>query len=265
MNLKYLIGCILFAPTLPIMYLQGKRIKKKIPRLPEAKDPNGFCAIPGSKKTLSLISIGESTIAGVGVETHQEGFNGTFARELSRFLDVNISWRVYARSGYNASKVNERLIPKIQETNPDFILIGLGGNDAFELSGPKKWRADMSDLVRNLEGKFPEAFLLFTCMPPIKEFPAFTPLIKMTIGNLVELLGKELAELSKQHDRVFYDDRILTLRKWNDRFQISAEATDYFSDGVHPSKLAYQSWAKDMAERVVKDGGVKSFTAEKIK
>ena len=83
MNTKYLLGSILALPLLPVMYFQGKRIKASVPNLPEAKGTAGI-AVANSEHSMNLLTIGESTIAGVGVETHEEGFTGTLAKELAK-------------------------------------------------------------------------------------------------------------------------------------------------------------------------------------
>lgn len=87
--LKYIIGTICFSPFLPIMYLQGIFIKRKIPKLPAAKGTEGMINIDAAR-TLRLLILGESTMAGVGVETHEEGFAGSLAKELAQKLEANI-------------------------------------------------------------------------------------------------------------------------------------------------------------------------------
>lgn len=139
MNIKYVLGAIVSIPLLPLLYFQGKKIKKTIPKLPEAKGTTGLISVSNSTN-LQLITIGESTIAGVGVQTHKDGFTGTLATSLSQQLETSISWKVYAKSGYTAKRVTQKIIPTISEKPVDLIVIGLGGNDSFELSSPKKWR-----------------------------------------------------------------------------------------------------------------------------
>ncbi len=82
-NLKYYLGGLLIAPLLPLMYWQGKQIRKTIPQLPEATGNEGFVDF-NSEHTLNILVIGESTIAGVGVEKQEEGFSGTLANELAK-------------------------------------------------------------------------------------------------------------------------------------------------------------------------------------
>lgn len=250
MNYKYLIGASITIPLLPILYYQGKRIRSSVPRLPEAASKKGL-ASENTSRTLKMIAIGESTIAGVGVATHEEGFTGTLAKELAGKLQSNVAWTVYARSGYTARKIRERIVPQIAEDRADLIVVGLGGNDAFTLNTPARWRRDITELISALWDKFNDTPIFFTNMPPIKTFPAFTPLIKYTIGNLVEILGENLRTVSEKIDRVYYNAEKITLLEWIDRFDVKAPPSNFFSDGVHPSKLTYQTWARDFANFIL--------------
>lgn len=257
MNFIYYVGAFLSLPFLPLMRHQGEQIKKSVPILPEAENPEGHCTSKNATKTLKLITIGESTIAGVGVKTHQEGFTGSLAENLAKHLQTNISWKVYARSGYNAYKVTENILPKITEENADLIVIGLGGNDAFQLHTPKTFQDAMEKLLKTLKNKFPEAVIVLCDMPPIKDFPAFTPLIKLTIGNLVELLGNQLSILVKDYKNVYYKNEKITVKKWIKKLDVQATKADFFSDGVHPSPFAYQVWGKEMANRIAEEKEIK--------
>lgn len=245
--LKYVLLRLIIIPLLPVLYLQGKRIRKEVPSLPEAKEPEGKVII-NEKSVLNLLVVGESTVAGVGVETHQEGFAGTLAKELSQSLQKTIDWKVYARSGYTAKRVTYKILPKIKESKFDMIVVGIGGNDAFTLNSLKNWNKHVHTLIQSLRKQFGKTPIYFTNMPPIKEFPAFTKTIKFVVGNLVEFLGKELIEVVSSHDEVFYDNEIITTQAWVKRFNIKASKENFFSDGVHPSKLTYQVWAKNMAQ-----------------
>lgn len=246
MNAKYYLSAALTIPLLPILYFQGKRVKSGMPKLPPAEGETG-CTSECTSANFQLITIGESTIAGVGVATHEEGFTGTLARELSTHLGGSVNWRVYAKSGYTAKKVRERILPNIEENQVDLIVIGLGANDAFELNSPRKWQKELRLLIQNLQQRFPGTPIAFTNMPPIKEFPGFTPLMKITLGNLVEMLGEVLEQTILPYDHVFYFNRKITFAEWIKRLDMKSGTTEFFSDGVHPSKLTYQLWAQDFA------------------
>jgi lysophospholipase L1-like esterase len=232
------------------MYVQGKQIRAKVPKLPEANNPQGV-AIGSSENAIKVLFIGESTIAGVGVATHEEGFAGTFARLLSQNTNQTVEWKVYAKSGYTARQLNDKIIPEIDEDTADLILIGIGGNDAFTLNRPWAWLKEVQRMIKLLTEKYPNTPVLFCNMPPIKEFPAFTPLIKFVIGNLVEILGEELEKKFRKHENVYYANEVIQLPKWRERYGLSYAPNTFFSDGVHPSKLTYQVWAEDMVRIAV--------------
>jgi lysophospholipase L1-like esterase len=187
------------------MYVQGKQIRNSVPKLPEAKEPQGAAkAATGSELTFRLATLGESTIAGVGVEFHEDGFSGTLARKLADATGMDVAWHVYARSGYTSKRLQQKLIPRMDQDAFDLIVVGLGGNDAFTLNSPWAWKKNVKMIISDLEQKYPGTPVVFCNMPPIKEFPAFTPLIRAVVGNLVELLGKSLNAVVANYDHVFY-------------------------------------------------------------
>ena len=245
-QLKYLIGILCSLPLSPIMYLQGKQIRAKVPSLPEASGTEGITNT-NQPVDLQLITIGESTVAGVGVKTHAEGFSGTLANELAKKLNKNIRWKVYAKSGITAKRVPSELVAQITEKQADLIVIGLGANDAFEGNSPNTWRKGIEQTLQTLRVKFPTTPVAFANMPPIKEFPAFTSLIKQTIGSLVEIHGQELQKIIANQPNTFYNAEVLWIKNWLKGDLVNKTVNDFFSDGVHPSKLTYQEWARDFA------------------
>jgi lysophospholipase L1-like esterase len=248
MNLKYYLGAILALPFLPVMYIQGKKIKRTIPDLPEAEGPNGLVSVHGQKK-LRLGALGESTIAGVGVSDHSEGFISAIAEGLSMAYNVSIEWDIYAQSGYTARQVREKLVP-LTASGYDLIIIGLGGNDTFKLHSPNTWRTDITELIDSIKGIHGDTPIVFTNMPPIRDFQAFTPLLRSTMGGLVELLGEELEKITHAYHHVFYNSEAIRLEDWLTTIK-GTTVEDFFSDGVHPSKLTYQLWGKAMASFII--------------
>lgn len=257
MNIKYTLGAIISIPLLPLLYLQGKKIRKTVPKLPEATGIEGKVTT-GSSKSFQLITIGESTIAGVGASTHETAFTGTLATTLAEKIEADISWKVYAKSGYTTKRVTEKIIKHIVETPVDLIVIGLGGNDSFTLNSPKGWNQDIRALIARIRQSYPNPPIVFINMPPIKEFTAFTGPIKFVIGNLVIHLGKELQKVVKDYENVHYYAKELKYDDMISRLQVDAKPSDFFSDGVHPSELAYQIWAKDVANFIMAQNILKS-------
>lgn len=255
MKVKYVLNRIKSILLLPLLFYQGKQIRKKVPSLPEAKNPVGFINL-NSNEALKMICIGESTIAGVGAEIHENAFSGTLAKTLAEALKKNVSWKVYARSGYTMNRLNKKLIPKIEADELDLIVIGMGANDAFRLNNIKNWNREVENCISKLRSKF-SCPIVFLNMPPIKEFPAFSSSIKSTIGELVEFLGAALKENIQDKEKVYYNEEVVTLEQYSKRYKLDQTIDKYFSDGVHPSLLTYQIWAKETAKFIMQKGVLK--------
>jgi len=248
MNFPYLLGILKTLPFIPQLYMQAKQVRREVPELPEAEGPKGSV---GEKyqdtPPLRLLILGESTMAGVGVRTHEEGFAGALATELAERHKQQVHWQVYARSGFTARQVRKQLVPTIEMKAVDLIVIGLGGNDAFTLNRPWRWKRELRQLITDLRIKFPAVPIVFCNMPPIRDFPAFTPLLQKVLGGLVEMLGRELSTILSDQKEIFYNEEVITIDGWNQKFGLTGSAKDYFSDGVHPSRFTYRVWATDMA------------------
>lgn len=251
-QLFYLLKAPFVAPFLPLMAWQGKQIRKRVPRLPEATHPQGKIS-EGEGPPLVILGIGESTMAGVGVTTHTEGFMGSLASQLNKEIDRPIDWQVVAKSGIKAAGVSHRLLPKLPAITPDIIVIALGGNDAFALRSPKQWIQDIDQLIASLHQRFgPHTPLVFCNMPPIRYFPAFTWLIRHIVGSLVDSYSHELHRHLAQQEGVYFNSELVRLEQWRARYQVDAPMDALFSDGVHPAPLTYQLWGKDMAKFIQK-------------
>lgn len=229
---------------MPIVLIQGNKIRKTFPRLPEAKNPTG---VSGSGAPFRLISLGESSMAGVGIDTHENGFTGNFSRHLSSLIGKQINWRVYAKSGLTARQVKEMLVPKVEEHEADLILIALGGNDTFQLNSSAKWEADTKSLIESLKSKYPSTPILFATMPPIHTFPAFTGAIQLVLGQLVSLHGQTLLKLVEQYENVYFDPQKIDLGYWLEKYP-GHKKEEFYSDGLHPSSLTFELWGKELAE-----------------
>ncbi len=243
---KFILGSILFAPIMPIVLTQGNKIRRTFPRLPEAKGPEG---ITGEGKPFKLICLGESSMACVGIDTHENGFAGNFSKSLAPLIKRTIDWKVYAKSGLTAEMVRKDLVPKVEEDQADLILIALGGNDTFQLNSPDKWAKEVELLIKDLRTRFPETPILFSTMPPIHTFPAFTGPIQLVLGQLVSLHGQRLNRLIKGHQNVYFDPQRISLDYWLKKYP-GHQKSEFYSDGVHPSTLTYEIWGKELADLV---------------
>jgi lysophospholipase L1-like esterase len=244
-QIQYIFGLVFLFPLLPILYFVGKNIRKKVPPLPEAWI-NLEGEIPGEAKPIKILMLGESTIAGVGVTDHRDGLAGSIAKGLQQKTGKNTIWKVLAKNGYTAQKVHEMLFEKMPKTQFDFIFIGLGGNDTFRLHSPLSFRAHLRQLIEKLRLLQPTATIVILPLPPIADFPAFPKIVQFALGSLVDLHRKVIVAIPHHFSDVFYNNEKMTLKDWLKK--TNKTGADFFSDGVHPSALAYGIWGNETIE-----------------
>lgn len=241
-QLLYYLGALLSVPLLPIMYFQGKRARKNTPRLPEASLHLKGATVTGSAPPIRLLTLGESTIAGVGVQDHAEGFTGRLSEALAGHTGRQVLWQVMAKSGYAAKDVYSKLVPEIPQESFDCIVIGLGGNDTFYLTSPLGFRRDMGLLVRSLRERFPETPIVIASLPPVGAFPGLPGLVRGGLGILVHLHGLAIRPMPLRFPKVYFPGRPLRVAALLKNGYTKA---DLFSDGIHPSALTYRLWAEE--------------------
>jgi lysophospholipase L1-like esterase len=226
-------------PFAPFLYLQGQYVRRKIGRLPDAegKTVGKFGA---DEAAVKLLVVGESTVAGVGAETHEKALGGQFARFLSRKIGKSVEWFIIGRSGITAKETIYELVPKIPDEKFDYILLGLGGNEVLKLSSPRKWRRDMMKLLDILQKKNPGAIFFLTNAPAIRLSPVLPHPIKFILGHLSALHDKNSREFTAQMENVLYFP------------QPNEVVEDFFADGIHPSEKGYALWSEKMIETLLK-------------
>ena len=242
---RYVFNMLMAILLLPVLYVAGRRVLKNMPKLPEPTDTVGFVDVDAERE-FQLLILGESTMAGVGVASHAEGFAGSVAQLLATQTNKNIHWQVHAKSGYTAKQIAKKIVPTITMSSADLIMIGLGANDTFTLNPPWCWQRHIRTLIQQLRQAYPHAPIIFLHMPPIRTFPALPPLLRFFMGNQAALLSNALAQTIAHYPNIYFPEESFSLHRWQQQANGSYE--QLFSDGVHPSELAYGLWAKEIAK-----------------
>jgi lysophospholipase L1-like esterase len=238
----YILGGAIVLPFLPFLFWQGRRVRKKVGRLPDAGGET-VGQFGNFAETLNLLAIGESTVAGVGAKTHTEALAGQLAKFLSLETNKSVRWHALGESGITARETLQRLVPHLPDDEMDLIVVGLGGNDTFKVNSPTRWRGDMTKIIKTLKEKYPNAVILLANSPRVIDFPVLPQPLKFVLWRISQLqhaVGKSLTSAEKN---VFYFDEAETV---DERF---------FSDGVHPSEYGYALWSEAMIKFLLKKTG----------
>lgn len=230
---KFFINGVLLAPVLPFLYLQGQFTRWKVGKLPDAEgDTSGVIGV--GEEVMNFLAIGESTVAGVGAKLHVEAMTGQFAKRLSKMTGKRVRWHALGTSGITIRRTIQELVPRIPNVQMDSILIGLGGNDVFKLSTPRRFRKDLTELIEILRNSCPDAKIYLANVPMVRDFIALPNPTRYVLSRVARMHHFNARDLISQFQNVFYYEP-------QGKF-----LPEHFSDGIHPSVLGYDLWAEEM-------------------
>ncbi|WTX00882.1 SGNH/GDSL hydrolase family protein (plasmid) [Streptomycetaceae bacterium NBC_01309] len=222
---------------LPVLALQALWVRARIEELPPAAGPTdgvvaGSCA--GSEPALRLAVIGDSTAAGCGVDTHDEGIVGALARELSTAALRPVHWEVVGQHGATSLRIRHRLLPELRQENFDVAVLLAGANDVLGRRTPAEWHDDLSAILADLTAR--AAHVVVAGIPPFAVFPSLP-------GALAGYLSRRAAALDEVADDLCAGNPRTT---WIDSAGlIPADVAAFFArDRFHPSALGYRMWAQ---------------------
>ncbi|TGL58969.1 SGNH/GDSL hydrolase family protein [Leptospira sarikeiensis] len=224
----------------PFLLWQGLRIRKKIPRLPEATGPD-FGEIPG-KKPIRLLVIGESTVAGVGISDYKSSLTGQIASVLSRKTGRKIFWQAIGESGITVKEAVQKFGSRLPQKSPDLIVIALGANDVLKLNTQKKWSSELEELIGICKNKYPKVSIFIAGVPPVGIFPSLPWLLRSILGWKARLLDQASSYISLRLQNVFH----VPMRKIG---SIPSEGI-FCSDGFHPSSEGCALWGEEIVDSI---------------
>jgi len=218
------------APLLPILWLQGRHVRKNTPRLPGASGPTSGL-VAGAGPPLRLLAVGESTVAGVGAPDHAQALTGQIAAALAEQSGRGVSWRACGMIGASAATLRRRLLPDLAPAPADIIVLALGVNDVLELNAPGRWARDLAGLIDDLRGLAGPAPVVLAAVPPMGRFPALPQPLRGVLGLRAHALDRAARRLAPSLDRVTHSPARLTVA-----------AGMFCADRFHPSVQGYRRW-----------------------
>lgn len=222
---------------IPALIIQGKRVKKNTLRLDE---PLGDRQGQGGKgKPLSILILGDSAAAGVGVEHQDDALLGQVINTLQD--QYKITWNLHAKTGYSTSQVIYSL-ENLSQQHYDVVITSVGVNDVTKLMPAHIWIKKQEKLYAEIFKKFSPQLVIAAGVPPMNLFPALPNPLAWLFGQYAKNMNQQLKKLvDRNHslDWIEYD-----IQKYQ------ALNLEMAKDGFHPSKEVYRLWAEQIADKI---------------
>jgi lysophospholipase L1-like esterase len=218
-----------------LLATQGLWVSWRTPRLPPAPGP--VTGVEGDGSDLSLLALGDSIVAGVGVRSSRDALPARLALELMRCGGVGVRWRAQGLNGARSGWVLKQLESSPASfAAPDLVVISNGINDITTTQPEAAVLERLLAVVDAAERRFPGALVCQLGLPPLGGFPALPQPLRQVLGRrasrIDRALGKRLADRS----------RTLHLP-----FDQPPDARQFASDGYHPGEDGVAAWAGFLA------------------
>jgi lysophospholipase L1-like esterase len=238
-------GAVGGALLMPMAALQVPALRRRVPRLGHPPSP-ATGTVAGDVTTLRLLGVGESTIAGVGVERPDDALTGAVARALAARTGRTVRWTAVGRNGATAAAVRRDLLSLVPPEPVDVILLGLGGNDLMRLTGRGAFLRELDALVAALIARTGarDPVVAFPGMPQMGAFPALPGVVRAVAGLRSRWLEWETIHWAARRPGHVHARPTFT----------GDAATFFASDGFHPSAAGYRAWGEAIVDAIDRAG-----------
>lgn len=223
----------------PLLAAQAALVRRRLPRLPEAMGlREGVVGTGAAAAPLRLLIAGDSSAAGVGVDTQDDALAGQLMRQLLARGMAGVHWRLVARSGVTT----EQLIDLLRQAAPlhaDLAVIVTGVNDLVDQVSSRRAvqaRERLTNVLRNGHGV---RHVAFCPLPPVHQFPSLPQPLRWLAGADARRHNTALRHWAGTRRDVSHVPLNLRLNRG-----VMA------SDGFHPGEPVYRQVAIALADHI---------------
>ena len=231
MSHRLLLSKLLLAP---VLLAQGWHVRKHIVKLPEAAGPRE--GVTGEGEPLTLLVLGDSAAAGVGVEDQQNALTGNLVSLLAKNFQVR--WRLFAKSGETTASTLALMQQADLET-VDVVITSLGVNDVTSGNSRHGFRQDTQALIAWLREHLGAQHILLSGLPPMGAFPALPHPLRWYLGRHSIMLDNTLAHIADLQGCDYL------------KMDVEHDPRYIAADGFHPGAPLYAEWASRAYQRIL--------------
>lgn len=222
----------------PILLIQAGRVRRSALRLPEPPGPRDGHFRADSEDSLSVLFVGDSSAAGVGVSHQREGLALQTARRLCARLDVSVNWQLIAKSGVNTREALA-LLAGSRIRKADVVITAIGTNDVTSQQSASAFVANYEALANEIRARSGAKAFVVTGLPPFHMLTAAPQPLRWYLGQYAKRLDDGLQRWCNGRPETSF----LSL-------QWAAKPEEMAIDRYHPGKSQYQRWSKLVCDQV---------------
>lgn len=241
---RVILTLVLFVIAVPVVLVLEAAWAITRPRLPA--DP-GFEVSrtvgeerPGTPLVLHVL--GDSTVAGVGVDRATDSLPVQIARKVSGELERPVQLVGHGVSGAVTADVHAQ-VADVPRLGVDVVVIEIGSNDVTHRTGLDDLEADTRRMLADAKERAPIVVLGSSGKLNTPNF--LQPLRRVVMWRATAVRGRQ-ERVARDLDVAFVNVALEVAPEF-ERIGPSSNS----SDGFHPSAKGYEAWARPLAAQVV--------------
>jgi lysophospholipase L1-like esterase len=205
-----------------------------------------FGSTDDGRAPLELCVLGDSTVAGVGVDGPRDALPSLLAERVARRTGRAVHVVGLGRSGARTADLSAEQIPRIGAA--DVVVLVVGSNDVLHATGRRRLRRHTARMLADAAAI--DAPVVLGGIPRFYGVAAFAQPLRAIVDGYAAALRDVQRDLASQHPDVAFVD-IAALA--SPRFL--GVPTSMSADRFHPSAVGYGFWADALAPSVVAAAG----------
>ncbi|RAZ85522.1 SGNH/GDSL hydrolase family protein [Mesorhizobium hawassense] len=223
----------------PVYVWQGLGVRRRTSRMLPAQGPV-MHEIAGNAPIISLLVLGDSSAASVGIEQSEYGLAAQLARLIAERTGSAVRWRAAGFNSATSGQIRDYVLPNLSADPWTHIVLAIGTNDTKNFHSVPRFKKEFGGLLYALRAKWPEARVVWS---PVLEFtraPAMPPLL----GKILEIRA---GAMNRMGVRLCNERGAIAAA----RLPITNPEAGFASDGFHASAAGYRAWAEHLLDFVL--------------
>ncbi|SDQ83598.1 SGNH/GDSL hydrolase family protein [Pseudovibrio sp. Tun.PSC04-5.I4] len=223
---------------LPIYIVEGLRARANSLRLSPAPGPQ-IGEIAGMGQEINLLVVGDSSVAGIGLDHTSNGLTCQMAHKLAQTTGRPVKWRAAGNNSATSGQLRDVVVPNLPYTDYTHIYISIGFNDLKNFRSGTAWKKGFGELIYALRTKYPHARLYWSNLMS----PLSVPALSWALGAVLEPRRRMINSVGTQlcHERGATAISVTP--------GITAEG--FCPDGVHAAPIGNQQWADHVVKEIL--------------
>lgn len=223
----------------PLLLIQGKQVRKRALKLPEALGEREGKCLNESLPALSILILGDSAAAGVGVTHQKDALLGQLVDNLR--AHYSLTWKLVARTGAKTKDMRAILYDADFTAPIDIVVTSLGVNDVTSMQRSKHWINEQTLLHEYCFKTLGATHIIASGMPPVHGFRLLPQPLRLVLGSRAKQFDRLQKQLMKNSTRKSYD-----------AFSTSLNVSKMAEDGFHPGIEIYKEWANSLSKLILR-------------